>query len=167
MQLPGRVGEFSERINEGLVSLCGGSTRLDMLSRCGWMGESSGGSQPWLKLRRQRVKGTSPLVYSDSYHSLSFVCQCRGPVTAVPLTSFIWWPLWTLELGPQINLQRYFCLSLVDSSVWFKVQGRNSCHSLHIGYSTQYTGGWHCVPSVLRCTIRTEIIKNRKPVQRQ
>lgn len=37
---------------------------------------SEGGLQPTLKLRRQRVKGTPPLVYSDSYHSLSFVCQC-------------------------------------------------------------------------------------------
>ncbi len=45
-----------------------------------------GGLLPGLKLRRQRVKGTSPLVYSDSYHSLSFVCQCCDPVTAVPLT---------------------------------------------------------------------------------
>lgn len=77
---------FREHISEGLVSVCGGSTRhaLQMWRRCG---SPQGGLQPGLKLRRQWVKGTSPLVYSDSYHSLSFVRQYWDPVTAVPLTS--------------------------------------------------------------------------------
>lgn len=71
-----------------------------MWLRCG---SPVGVLQPGLKLRRQRVKGTSPLVYSDSYHSLSFVCHCWDLVTAVPLTLFIWWLFWTLRVRNYIE----------------------------------------------------------------
>ena len=85
------------------------------------------------KLRRQRVKGTSPLVYSDSYPSLSFVCQCRDLVTAVPLTSLMWWPFWTLRVGNHfghilsymvafINVYECVCIQCQwdpENNLWF------------------------------------------------
>lgn len=73
-----------------------------------------GGLQLGLKLRRQRVKGSSPLVYSDSYHSLWSVCQWWGLVTAVPLTSF-----WTLGVG-NFPGRCHVCLCLWKSIITVK-----------------------------------------------